>query len=220
MGSSSTRFYGSGVPSLLKLFLQGERVLDLGAGDGEILYGLKNELKDAEVIAVEISPVRCEQMRKEFKNIKIICRDATKTKLRSGYFDFIICNQVIEHIEKYGKLIREIYRLLKPGGGCFLSTVYKEKFNFGYYRNKKGERVLDPTHVCEYTNNDLKLELSKVFKIYSHKIPIWFSITDFILPRLGIQGHIYETNKWLRMLRKIKLPIIGYYTWEFMLWKK
>jgi len=222
MGSSFTRFYGTEVPRLLKnLDYEDKRVLDLGAGDGEVLYGLYRKLiKAGTITAVEISKDRCDNIERELPEANVKCEDATNTKLYSEWYDIVICNQVIEHIEEENKLLGEIYRLLNKGGVCFLSTVYKERFNFGYYWNKKGERMLDPTHVREYTDISLLIKLRNMFnEVYSLKIPMWFSITDFILPRLGIQGHIYETNWLLRMLRKIKLPVLGYYTWELLLWK-
>ena len=223
MGSSFTRFYGTEVPRLLNnLEYENKHVLDLGAGDGEILYGLYRKLiKSTMVTAVEISRDRCNNIERELPEVDVKCEDATNTGLYSDWFNIIICNQVIEHVEEEGKLIKEIYRLLDKGGVCFLSTVYKERFNFGYYWNKNKERVIDPTHVREYTDISLLVKLRNMFsKVYSHKIPVWFSITDFILPRLGIQGHIYETNWLLRMLRNIRLPVFGYYTWELLLWKE
>jgi len=225
MGGSFTRFYTNSYPELIndtKLF--NADILDLGAGDGEILYGIlsRNLLDHSRVTAVEIDQGRCERINSELKKVNVYCQDATDLKnFPNNSFHTIICNQVIEHVNDDGKLIKEAYRVLKPGGKMYLSTMFKKKFNFGYHFNAKGQRTLDPTHVREYSDISLKLRLSTLFNILKDQKTLqWFSITDFILPRLGLQGHIYEENKLLAWLRKIKLPIVGYYNWEFLLWKK
>lgn len=222
MGSSNTRFYGTPVPRLLStLDFEDKRVLDLGAGDGEILYGLGDKLNYSHVSAVEISRDRVSTMSRELPRVSCYNEDATDTHFSENSFDIIICNQVIEHVDDEDKLLAEIDRLLDVGGMCYLSTVFKEKYHFGYHRNRFGERVLDPTHVREYTDIELYRKVKKLFgRVLQYKIPVWFSTTDYILPRLGIQGHCYEDSWILRQLRRFKLPIVGYYTWEFLLWKK
>jgi len=223
MGSSFTRFYGTKVPVLLSILdFKNKSVLDLGAGDGEILYGLRDIIDHTKTYAVEISAERVLHINTELPWVTGIVGNATKLNwFDDSNIDIVICNQVIEHIKEEDELLDEIYRVLAKDGVCFLSTVFKNKFNFGYYWKENRERVLDVTHVREYMDSTLLRKLKRRFsRVYSHKIPMWFSITDFILPRLGIQGHIYETNWVLRMLRKIKLPIVGYYTWEMLLWKQ
>ena len=39
-------------------------------------------------------------------------------------FESIICLEVFEYLENYQKAISEIYRLLKPGGGAFISIPF------------------------------------------------------------------------------------------------
>ncbi len=37
-------------------------------------------------------------------------------------FDIVTCTEVIEHLENYRRLIREIFRVTKPGGSVIFST--------------------------------------------------------------------------------------------------
>jgi predicted SAM-dependent methyltransferase len=48
--------------------------------------------------------------------------DLTSTPMRSDIFDAIICVHVLEHIQEDGKAIRELFRLLKPGGWTIISV--------------------------------------------------------------------------------------------------
>jgi ubiquinone/menaquinone biosynthesis C-methylase UbiE len=225
-----TRFYTEDVPDMLKQIDYADKVvLDLGAGDGEIIYGLEkqNLLKGVKkVYAVEISPLRYKLMKKTLKPMLFDCKiyqaDAMDMKriIDDESIDIVICNQVIEHVEDDVKLIEEIHRILKPNGKVYLSTVYKTPINFCYHRNAKGERTLDPTHVREYTTDELIKALLPYYTILNCRRKLqWFSVTDFVLGRMKKTGFIYEEKKWLKALRKIKLPIIGCFNWEFYLQK-
>jgi len=47
--------------------------------------------------------------------ITYIC-DLAKIPVKRARFDYIICNQVLEHIPEPGAVMEELYRVLKPGG--------------------------------------------------------------------------------------------------------
>lgn len=48
--------------------------------------------------------------------------DIRDIKFNDNYFDFVICNHVLEHIENDGKAMAEIYRVLKPSGIAILQV--------------------------------------------------------------------------------------------------
>ena len=49
---------------------------------------------------------------------------------------------------------------------------------------------------------------------------MWFPITDFFLKRLCTNNvKMVYRNRFLHFLRKLKIPIIGYYFWEIVLQK-
>jgi SAM-dependent methyltransferase len=66
-----------------------------------------------------------------------ICSDLQNVEWESNYFDTIIATEVLEHIREPQKAIDEIYRLLKPGGVCILSTRFIHPYHpdpKDYYR--------------------------------------------------------------------------------------
>ena len=59
------------------------------------------------------------------KNIKI---DITNIEFNDNYFDYIFCFHVLEHIPDDKKAIKELYRVLKPGGTAYLAVPLGSKF--------------------------------------------------------------------------------------------
>jgi len=66
-----------------------------------------------------------------------ICCDVHHIKWTSEYFDTVIAIEVLEHVHTPEKVIDEIWRILKPGGVCILSTRFIYPYHPGpkdYYR--------------------------------------------------------------------------------------
>ena len=69
----------------------------------------------------------------------------------SGSFDFVVCFQVIEHIKDDMQFVREVARVLRPGGKFIVSTP-----------NAPMSLTRNPWHVREYNAEQFK-ELLSVF---------------------------------------------------------
>lgn len=67
-------------------------------------------------------------------------------------FDFVISFQVIEHIKRDKEFVKEVFRVLRPGGKFIVSTP-----------NKKMSLTRNPWHVREYTADEFLLLLSDDF---------------------------------------------------------
>ncbi len=70
-----------------------------------------------------------------------------------GSFDCVISFQVIEHIEQDAEFVREIHRVLRPGGKFIVTTP-----------NAPMSLTRNPWHVREYTADELKDLLGKRFR--------------------------------------------------------
>lgn len=87
-----------------------------------------------------------------------ICCDLHEIKWESAYFDTVIATQVLEHLYEPQRAINEIYRILKPGGICILST----SFFYPYHPNPK-----DYYRFTQDSLNYLFKDFSKV-EIFHH----------------------------------------------------
>ena len=98
-------------------------VLEIGAGSWDYTRSLIE--KKCHYVAVD-----CVKL----PNIDVVI-DAVRLSERFGdnYCDFIICMDVLEHLEDPFSVIEEIYQVLKPGGRLLLSTP----FNYKLHHNKE-----------------------------------------------------------------------------------
>lgn len=105
--------------ALVRLAGQGERLLEIGCGDGNVLYNLRDQF--SQLYGVEISPVRANKLseaaRSQNLNLQAITGNIeTGLDFPDGYFDVILWADVIEHVVDVWAAMTEIQRLLAPQG--------------------------------------------------------------------------------------------------------
>ena len=52
--------------------------------------------------------------------------DITDIDQKSSFFDTIICYHILEHVEQDEKAMKELFRVLKKKGKCFIQTPFKD----------------------------------------------------------------------------------------------
>lgn len=100
----------------------GMAVVELGSGPGHVTQKLLQSLTDASVTAVEIDPLLVAQSSRQLEayvsagSCKIVEGSIMETGLPDNTFDFAITRLVLEHLPDPLGAVKEIYRILKPGG--------------------------------------------------------------------------------------------------------
>lgn len=219
------QFHTDEVPEILLELLEADdwqSYMDMGCGDGALLNALhpRGYFEGKAAYAVDSSESRIEAVRKLDKGFECLVSDASHTNLPDGSIDLLVSTQVIEHVENDADMVREIDRILSPKGTAYVSTVFKKSYGWYFYRCN-GKWTIDPTHLREYTADDQLLPLFEQYGfelVENRKTLDSRPIMDAVLRRLGARRHIYS-NRLLRSLRKVRVPIPGYYNWE-MVWRK
>jgi 2-polyprenyl-3-methyl-5-hydroxy-6-metoxy-1,4-benzoquinol methylase len=105
------------------IYGEDRRLLDIGCGDGEFLsYAKKSGWK---VCGVEISKEGYDLSVK--KGIEVYNEELKKISFDDNFFHAITLWDVLEHYISPRDELREIYRILKPGGMVFISTPNHKK---------------------------------------------------------------------------------------------
>lgn len=180
---------------------KGERLLDVGCGNGGLLLKLKDNFY--ELYGIEIDDSRIDDAKKNLlglnaRILKINLEE--KSSFPDDFFDTIILCDVIEHIYDVFASFSEITRILKPGGrvititpniayfkrrlmlarGIFPSTSAGDE---GFCSNDLTDR-LDGAHIHYFTYS----MLTKLYRKYGLKI-----IKKAGYGRLGFIHNIYPS---------------------------
>lgn len=102
----------------------GSLAADVGAGTGFLTEGLLK--KGLRVIAVDQSEEMLERMKEKFKDFEgMDCRrgDAGALPVDTASVDYVMANMFLHHVEEPGAAIKEMARILKPGGKFVLTDL-------------------------------------------------------------------------------------------------
>ncbi len=110
---------------------QGKLCADIGAGTGFVTEGIIN--KGLKVIAVDQSEEMLSQMKQKFKDCDLIDYrrgDAENLPIENNTVDFVFANMYLHHVEDPASAIKEMVRILKPGGKIAITDLDEHNFEF------------------------------------------------------------------------------------------
>lgn len=177
-----------------------ENVLEVGSGEGSILYWLSTWGFSTNLNCVEISESGLEMTRaKKIEHLnQAVLFDGYKIPFPDDHFDLVICSHVLEHVEHERILLREIKRVSK-------FQIFEVPIDFSFSVDKKLKHFLAYGHVNIYTPALFRfLLLSESFRVKKDKKYLFSN--EFL-------KYIYRNNKMglLKMrLRQLLLNISPY----------
>lgn len=119
---------------------EGERVLDVGCGQGLFLARLTKTYK-AKGMGIDVSNKSIEFARKNYarKNLSYRVANATEIPFKVDSFDVVVSFDALEHIEDQKRAVKEMVRVLKPGGKLLIYAMSKDdKLTLDWIREKLG----------------------------------------------------------------------------------
>jgi ubiquinone/menaquinone biosynthesis C-methylase UbiE len=95
-----------------------DTIVDLGCGLGFDLERLSEIVPNGQIIGVDSSSNLLEATRKRIKssNVKLVHSDIHKLPFDSNSVDSVRVDRTLQHVEKPHEVIKEMHRILKPGG--------------------------------------------------------------------------------------------------------
>ena len=132
--SNSIRFYIRLVLDLsvvsvyrhVKIFLQkaNGNLLDLGCGESPYRFLVNENI--VKYFGADISDAD----KFDYQRTDITHFNGMKIPFTDNYFNYIICTEVLEHVEDYQTLADEVYRVLKADGQALFTIPWSARYHY------------------------------------------------------------------------------------------
>lgn len=213
---------------LVKIIKKSQSIADLGCGHGGTLKLFRGINPTSRLIGVDCSDValkKAKMVMSDDKNYQLVDTDLSKTKLTQKNLSLVYCSQLLEHLSDSKTFLTNINHSLGDNGTLLLSTVYKKNWAWYFYKNIKGEIVLAPDHINEYSEvKTLQNQLKNAgFKVEDYDLTLFrYPIIDIFLRPAAkfLKGQAFfnfSNSPFIMQLRHyLTIPIIGFYNFQII----
>ena len=165
-----------------------QTLLDLGCGEGRHAIGALYEQPDINVFYVDLNfndlTVAKERLEGFFQPAKkpalAVQANGLALPFENESFDYIVCSEVLEHIPQHHQMIKEIHRLLKPGGTLAVSVPRYWPEKICWWLSREYHQV-EGGHIRIFKSNELsslftQLDYKKQAHHWAHALhsPYWW----------------------------------------------
>ena len=181
-------------------------VLDIGCGAGgkTIFYASKGVRK---IYGLELLNKYREEaaelaIKKGFADkFEFICKDAADTGFEENYFDTIIMNDAMEHVDDPQAVLRECLRILKPNGRIFI--------NFPPYHHPFGAHLSDAIAIPWVHRFFSEKTMIEAYKELVKELPDGEGRIEFRISRRedGTEYFSYINKMTIKRFRKILMEL-------------
>lgn len=93
--------------------------LDIGSGKGELLTLLAKRFPGLQSFACDCTN---QLMKRHNQKVELVDLNQQPLPFSDQQFDVVTCSETIEHLENYWSVLREVHRVLRPGGIAVFTT--------------------------------------------------------------------------------------------------
>ena len=138
---------------------RGERVLDVATGGGHTALafaGIARRVVAYDLTEPMLSAARGHLQSRGAANVDFVAGDAASLPFSDGAFDIVTCRTAAHHFPDVGAFVRQIHRVLRPGGSLLLQDILGHDDAAANAFILEVERRRDPSHVRSYRMSEWK----------------------------------------------------------------
>jgi SAM-dependent methyltransferase len=129
-----------------------DQILDVGCGVGQITGLIAGAFPDATVHGMDRSITAIARATERVSSVRFVVADAYDLPFAPDSMDAIVCNNLWEHVPDPLRLLGELFRVLRTGGGLVLSTPSRYRIeNLVRVLRGRSAQHMSRSHVTEYT---------------------------------------------------------------------
>lgn len=147
------------------------RLLDVGCGNSPFRHLLDPATAQYQGVDVEVARAF------GYQNPDTVYYDGHVLPFPDAAFDAVLCTEVLEHIPDPAETIREIHRVLKPGGRLILTLPWSARFHYQPYDYHRYTPSMLQTLFAAFTapevkprGTDLSSIASKIVVAYARNV--------------------------------------------------
>jgi SAM-dependent methyltransferase len=135
------RYYAA----LVKRYARGGKLLEMGCGLGHLLGLLQD---DFDCVGIDIAEYSIEQLKQNAPRAEGIVMSADDlSRFGDSEFSAVVALHLVEHLPDPASTIRQVYRILKPGG-LFLFATPNPGYRLRRFKDPQTDAIgKDPTHI-------------------------------------------------------------------------
>jgi ubiquinone/menaquinone biosynthesis C-methylase UbiE len=162
----------------MSVLKEGSNILEIGCGQGVGTKLIKTYFKPQRIQAIDLDPKMIKRAKRRIKDshIRFEVGDASKLRFQDDSFDAIFDFGIIHHIPNWRDCLKELFRVLKPGGQLIMEDLSIDTFQTRTGRTLR--LFLDHPYDQMYTKEEFFQELKSLgFKIkQQYSNPWWFGV--------------------------------------------
>jgi ubiquinone/menaquinone biosynthesis C-methylase UbiE len=101
----------------------GQRILDVGAGKGDLAGIISESARDVEVYAVDPNEKRVDAVKRGHPEVRASVAGAESLPFTDAFFDRVYTTMALHHFADLDKALGEVTRVLKIGGSFVVLEV-------------------------------------------------------------------------------------------------
>lgn len=195
---------------------RGGTLLEYGCGTGSLAFDLAGDAQ--RVIGIDISDVAIEHARRHaaqhgLRNVRFLQNNAEAMSLPAGQVDVVAGSGIVHHLD-IPRAMREVRRVLRPGGAAIFAEPLGHNPVLNWYRNRTPELRTPDEHPL------LIADLRAIGREFASLQVTYFGL---IAPLLGLVSREVKAGSpltrcvWWLDRALCRIPLVRRYAWYCIL---